>query len=113
MQHFLAGVETVFARGFRAGSEGAQGRAARAGLYQLGAVHGNAVLPAGTGAFVARDLRRLGVLRRTVEAPGSASGAEEVDAGVRQWPPRVSSVPDGVGAHAGQVSGAGKPARRT
>jgi hypothetical protein len=35
MQYFLAGVETVFARGFRAGGEGAQGRAARAGLYQF------------------------------------------------------------------------------
>src|ERR1017187_10462761 len=36
MQHFLAGVETVFARGIRKGGEGAQGRAARARFHQLG-----------------------------------------------------------------------------
>ena len=36
------------------------------------------------GAFLARDLRRLGVLRGATEASGSAGGAEEVDAGVCQ-----------------------------
>ena len=64
MQHFLAGVEAVFARGFREGGQGAQGRTARAGFHQLGPVHGHAVLPVGTGAFVARDLRRSGVLAK-------------------------------------------------
>src|ERR1035441_10094029 len=56
MQHFLAGVETVFARGIRKGGEGAQGRVARARFHQLGSVHGDVVLPVGPGAFVARDL---------------------------------------------------------
>src|SRR5450755_3794359 len=62
MQHFLAGIEAFLARGIRAGDQGAQGRAARAGFHELGSVHGHAVLPVGTGAFLARDLRRLGVL---------------------------------------------------
>src|ERR1022692_3130072 len=70
MQHFLAGVKAFLARGFRKGGEGTQGRAARAGFHQLGPVHGHAVLPVGTRAFVARDLRRSGVLRGAVEASG-------------------------------------------
>src|ERR1035438_10731026 len=63
MQHFLAGVEAVSARGVRTSGQGAQGGTARAGFHQLGPVPGHAVLPVGTGAFVARDLRRPGVLR--------------------------------------------------
>ena len=82
MQHFLAGVEAVFARGFREGGQGAQGRAARAGLHQLGPVHGHAVLPVGTRAFVARDLRRPGMLRGAVEASGGAGGTQEVYVGL-------------------------------
>src|ERR1017187_3275886 len=84
MQHFLAGVETVFARGIRKGGEGAQGRAARARVDQLGSVHGEVVLPVGPGAFVARDLRWTGVLRGAVEAFGGAGGSQEVPAGLRQ-----------------------------
>src|SRR5438876_10460412 len=84
MQHFLAGVEAVLAWGFREGGQEAQGRTPRAGFHELGPVHGHAVLPVGTGAFAARDLRRLGVLRRTVEAFGSAGGSQEVHAGVCQ-----------------------------
>src|ERR1019366_3752780 len=68
MQHFLAGVEAVFARGFRKGGQGSQGGAARAGFHQLGPIHGHAVLPVGTGAFLARDLWWSGVLRGAVEA---------------------------------------------
>src|SRR5260370_31647440 len=68
MQHFLAGVEVVFARGVQEGSQEAQGRTTRAGFHQLGPVHGHVVLPGGTGAFLARDLRRSGVLRRAAEA---------------------------------------------
>src|ERR1019366_9024219 len=76
MQHFLAGVEAVFAWGFRGGRQGAQSRAARAGFHQLGPVQGHAVLPVGTRAFATRDLRRSGVLRGTVEAFGGAGGAK-------------------------------------
>jgi hypothetical protein len=36
MQHLFAGVEAFFAWGFREGGQGAQGRATRAGLHQLG-----------------------------------------------------------------------------
>src|ERR1700674_427620 len=53
MQHLFAGVEAFFARGFRKGGQGAPGRTARAGLHQLGPVHGHAFLPVGTCAFVA------------------------------------------------------------
>ena len=56
----------------------------RAGLHQLGPVHCHVVLPGGTGAFLARDLRGSGVLRRPLEAFGSAGGAQEVDLGLRQ-----------------------------
>src|SRR5258706_16454514 len=84
MQHFLAGVEAVFARGVREGGQGAQGRAARAGFHQLGPVYGHAVLPVGAGAFAARNLRRAGLLRRPVEASGGAEGAEEDHFGLRQ-----------------------------
>src|SRR6266699_1513550 len=41
------------------------------GVHELGPVYGHAVLPVGTGAFLARDLRRSGMLRRTVEAFGA------------------------------------------
>ena len=75
MQHFLAGVEVVFARGVREGGQAAQGRTARAGFHQLGPVHRHVVLPGGTGAFLARDLRGSGVLRRPLEAFGSPRGA--------------------------------------
>src|ERR1035441_2698235 len=84
MQHFLAGVETVFARGIRKGGEGTQGRAARARFHQLGSVHGDVVLPVGPGAFVARDLWWTGVLRGAVEAFGGAGGTQGVHAGLRQ-----------------------------
>lgn len=84
MQHFLAGVEVVFARGVREGGQAAQGRTARAGFHQLGPVHGHVVLPVGTGAFLARDLRRSGVLRRAAEAFRSAGGAQEVHLGLCQ-----------------------------
>src|ERR1017187_4729726 len=70
MQHFLAGVEAVVAGGCRTSGQGAQGGTARAGFHQLGPVQGHAVLPVGTGAFVARDLRRPGVWRGAVEAFG-------------------------------------------
>src|ERR1019366_5901494 len=70
MQHFLAGVETVFAREIRKGGEGAHGRAARARFHQLGSVHGDVVLPVGPGAFVARDLWWTGVLRGAVKHLG-------------------------------------------
>jgi hypothetical protein len=62
MQHFLAGVEVVFARRIREGGEAAQSRTTRAGFQRLGTVHGDVVLPGGEGAFLARDLRRSGVL---------------------------------------------------
>src|ERR1035437_5730821 len=81
MQHLFAGIEAVLARGVREGGQGAQGRTARAGFHRLGPVHGHAVLPIGTGAFLARDLRRSGVLRGAVEAFGSAGGAQEVHLG--------------------------------
>src|ERR1017187_9659356 len=84
MQHFFTGVEAVFTRGFREGRQGAQSGTARTGFHQLGPVPGHAVLPVGTRAFVARDLRRSGVLRRALEAPGSTGGAEEVHAGLCQ-----------------------------
>src|SRR5712691_1294841 len=84
MQHFFASVEAFFARGFRKGGQGAQGRAARAGLHQLGPVYGHAVLPVGTRAFVTRDLRRSGVLRGAVETSRRAGGAQEVHAGLRE-----------------------------
>src|ERR1039457_329476 len=76
MQHFLAGVEAVLARGFRTSGQGAQGLTTRAGFHQLGPVQGHAVLPVGTGAFVARDLRRPGVWRGAVEAFGGAGGTQ-------------------------------------
>jgi len=70
MQHFLAGVEVVFARWVREGGQAAQGGTARAGLYQLGPVHRHVVLPGGTGAFLARDLWGTCVLRRHLLRPG-------------------------------------------
>ncbi len=84
MQHFLTGVEVVFARGVREGGQAAQGRTARAGFHQLGPVHRHVVLPGGTGAFLARDLWGTCVLRRPLEAFGGAGGAQEVDLGLRQ-----------------------------
>ena len=52
MQHFLAGIEVVFARGVREGSQAAQSRTTHAGFQQLGPVRGHVVLPVGTGAFL-------------------------------------------------------------
>jgi len=61
----------LFPRGdFEQAVKGAQGGTARAGFHQLGPVHGHAVLPVGTGAFVARDLRRPGLLRGTLKHLG-------------------------------------------
>ena len=40
--------------------------------------------PVGTGAFVARDLWRPGVLRGAVEAFGGAGGTQEIHPGLRQ-----------------------------
>ena len=68
MQHLFAGIEAFFAWGFRKGGQGAQGRATRTGFHQLGPVYGHAVLPVGTGAFVAGDLWWSGMLRGAVEA---------------------------------------------
>src|ERR1019366_3691293 len=84
MQHFLAGVEAVSPRAVRTSGQGAQGGTARARFHQLGPVHGHAVLPVGTGAFVARDLRRSGLLRGAVEAFGGAGGTQEVHPGLCQ-----------------------------
>src|SRR5207237_6585670 len=84
MGYFLGSIEAVCARGFREGGQGSQSRAARARVHELGPVRGHAVLPVGTRAFLARDLRRSGVLRRTAEAFGSAGGAQEVHLGLRQ-----------------------------
>ena len=84
MQHFLAGVEVVFARGVREGGQAAQGRTARAGIHELGPVHRHVVLPGGQGAFPARDLWGTCMLRRLLEALGSAGGAQEVNLGLRQ-----------------------------
>src|SRR5215218_4899752 len=112
MQYFFSGVEAVFARGVREGGEGAQGRAARAGFHELGPVHGHAVLPVGARAFAARDLRRPRLLRRAVEASGSASGAEEIHFGLCQSESAVGTLPDGIRADAVEMPGTGrKPGR--
>jgi hypothetical protein len=84
MQHFLAGVEVVRARGVREGGQGAQSRTPRAGFHQLGPVRGHAVLPSGTRPFLTRNLRWSGMLRGAVEASGSAGGAQKVHLGLRQ-----------------------------
>ena len=84
MQYFLADIEGIFARGVREGGEAAQSRAARARFHELGTVHRHVVLPGGTGAFLARDMWGTGVLRRPLEAFGSAGGAQEVNLGIRQ-----------------------------
>src|SRR5437879_2018650 len=68
----------------------------------LGTVRGDAVLPVWTGAFAARDLRRIGQLRRKAEAFGDFRGAEEIDLGVREPAPALGAVPDGVRADAEQ-----------
>src|SRR2546428_3936313 len=69
----------------------------------LGTVRGDAVLPVWTGAFAARDLRRIGQLRRKAEAFGDFRGAEEIDLGVREPAPALGAVPDGVRADAGKM----------
>src|SRR5437016_1329951 len=69
----------------------------------LGTVRGDAVLPVWTGAFAARDLRRIGQLRRKAEAFGDFRGAEEIDLGVREPAPALGAVPAGVRADAGQM----------
>jgi hypothetical protein len=56
MQHFRSVVEAIPAPGVRARSSITKSSGTR-GVHQLGAVHGHAVLPAGTSAFVAGDLR--------------------------------------------------------
>src|SRR3970282_531368 len=63
-----------------------EGRAARARLCVLGPIRGDAVRPTRSGAFVARDLRRLGELRGQAGASRSG-GPPPVHARVPQLAP--------------------------
>ena len=75
----------LFSRvGFQKRGQRALGRATPEGFHQLWLAHAYAVLPVGTLAFVARDLRLSGMLRRPIEAPGIAAGAQEVHAGLSE-----------------------------
>src|SRR5437879_10301944 len=107
MQHFLAGVKAFLARGVREGGEGAQSRAARAGFYQLGPVHGHVVLPVGTRTLIARNLWGAGLPRGATEASGSAGSSQEVHASLCQCASAVAVVPGGIRADAEQVPGTG------
>src|SRR5579863_39404 len=83
MQYLLANSPAFPAPRVRATGAPAPGRAARARLYLLGAIHRHALLPVGAGAFVARNLRRFGRLRRQAAASGSARDAQALHA---RWP---------------------------
>jgi hypothetical protein len=102
----------LFSRGrFREGGEGAQGRAARAGFHQLGAVHGDAVLPVGTGAFLARDLRRLACCEGQLKHLGVPVAPKKSTLAYANEHRPWELVPDGVRADAVQMPGTGAKAR--
>src|ERR1700683_1662617 len=84
MQHFLANPSTFSAPGIRAVGAGAAGRAARAWFYLLGAIHCPVVLPIRAGALLARNLWRLGGLRRQAASSGFARGAQAFPPGLCQ-----------------------------
>src|SRR5206468_12575810 len=93
----------VSARRVSEGRDGAEGRAPCARVHLLGPVRGDAVLPAGPGTLVARDLRRAGQLRGQVGPPGHR-GAASRDPGVRERAPPLGAVPRCVSGAAGTVS---------
>ena len=103
LYHFLSTVTTVPAIGIGTSCEVAKIRPWSERPPELGAVRGDAVLSAGTSAHTARDLWRLGQLRRQAEAFRSSGSAEEIHSRLRQRASAVRVVPDGVWTIAGEM----------
>ena len=82
MQHFQSDFAVRSAPGVR--SRGAEGGAPTTRIRQLGPVRRDDVLSTRSRAIVARDHRRLGLLRGEVEAPGHGRRPGSFDIGLRQ-----------------------------
>src|SRR3954466_847285 len=104
LQHLQSVTPALSSRRVSEGGGRDQGRTTRARLHLLGAVCRDAVLPAGARAFLARDLRRVGELRRQARASGSRR-AQAVVAGLRERASAVAAVPSGVLPPARALSG--------
>src|SRR5688572_22856443 len=108
LQHLQPVTPALSARRLSQGRGRDAGGTACAGIHLLGTVCGDAVLPIGSGAFVAGDLRRVGELRRQARASGHR-GPEAVLAGLCQRPPAVGAVPRGVLSAARALPRGGRP----
>src|SRR6266487_2773029 len=83
LQHLQSITPALSTHRVSKGGGGHEGRTACARLHLLGAVRGHAVLPAGTGAFLAGDLRGPRELRGQARASRDHRAVAD-DAGVRE-----------------------------
>src|SRR5207248_2521789 len=107
LQHLQSVAPAFSARRVSGRRERLAGGTARARLYVLGPIRGDAVRPTRARAFAARDLRWLGELRGQAGA-SRGGGAAPVDPRVRQCASALAAVSSRLLSGPGAVSRGGR-----